>query len=121
MAVVSRAVVEYGRVGLLDEGDRVLQVQVLHEVGAALVEVDGAVVDGGVRRAGVHGAQEASRTRLDDLYGAAAVAADVGQIGGALAAGPVPGLGAAAQQLRVLQLGEQLGGGRAEEGASRRR
>lgn len=89
MAVVSRATVEYG-VGLLDQGDGVVQVQLLHQVRTALVEVDGALVDGGVRCRGVDRAQQATGAGLHDLYRTAAPAADVGQIGGPFPAGPVP-------------------------------
>ena len=52
---------------------------------------------------------------LDDLHRPAAPAADVGEVGGPLAARPVPGPGPAAQQLRGLQLRQQGGGGGAEE------
>ncbi len=115
MDVVSRAIVEYGGFGLLDQGDRVLQVEGADEIGAALVEVDSALVDGGVRGARVDRAQQPSRALLDDLDRVAAPAADVGQVGGPLTACPVPGAGAAAEQLRGLQLREQGRGFRAEE------
>lgn len=52
---------------------------------------------------------------LDDLDGAAALAPDVGEIGSALPAGPVPARCPLAQQLRGLQLRQQLGHGGTEE------
>lgn len=104
-----------GRVGLLDQGHRVLQVQGAHQVCAALVEVDRALVDGRVGGGLVDRAQEAAGAVLDDLDRAAAPAADVGEVGGAFAAGPVPGLRPAAEQLRGLQLRQQVRRRRAEE------
>ncbi|GAA3052413.1 hypothetical protein GCM10020000_37400 [Streptomyces olivoverticillatus] len=103
------------RVGGLDQGHGLLQVEVVHEVGAALVQVDRALVDGGVGGGGVHGAQQPSGGGLHDLHGAAALAADVGEVGGALTAGPVPGGGPAAEQLARLELGDHAVGLGAEE------
>ncbi len=105
-----------GRVGLLDQGDGIVQVEPAHQVAAALVEVDGALVDGGVGGGLVHGAQEPARALLDDLDGAAALAPDVGEVGGPLAAGPVPGGAAAAEQSAGLELRDHHHGLGAEEG-----
>lgn len=52
---------------------------------------------------------------LDDLDGTAAPAADVGEVGGAFTACPVPAGRPPAQQLRGFQLGQELGHRRAEE------
>ncbi len=110
-----------GRAGLLDQGDGVLQVEGADDVGAALVQMDRALVDAGVRRARVDRAQQPARPRLDDLDGAAALTADVGEVGGPLAAGPVPGPRPPAQQLRGLQLRQQLLGGGGRRGRGRPR
>ncbi|RSS41670.1 hypothetical protein EF902_22415 [Streptomyces sp. WAC05858] len=104
-----------GRSGLFHQGDRVVEVELPDEIAPALMEVDGALVDGGVGRRGVHGAQEPSGRRLHDLDRAAARPADVGEVGGALTAGPVPGGRPASQQLALLQLRHQFLGGGAEE------
>ncbi|ASR00274.1 hypothetical protein CGL27_22810 [Streptomyces sp. 11-1-2] len=104
-----------GRSGLLHQGDRVVEVELPDEIAPALMQVDGALVDGGVGRRGVHGAQQPPGRRLHDLDRAAARPADVGEVGGALTAGPVPGGRPAPQQLALLQLRHQLLGGGAEE------
>ncbi|QDL75601.1 hypothetical protein DNK48_24880 [Streptomyces malaysiensis subsp. malaysiensis] len=104
-----------GRSGLLHQGDRVVEVELLDEIAPALMEVDGALVDGGVGRRGVHGAQQPPGGRLDDLDRAAARPADVGEVGGALTACPVPRGRPAPQQLALLQLRHQLLGGGPEE------
>ncbi len=73
------------------------------------MEVDGALVDGGVGGGRVDRAQQAPGALLDDLDGAPAPAPDVGEVGGPLAAGPVPARRPPPQQLRGLQLRQQLG------------
>ncbi len=108
-----------GRIGFLDERDRVLQIQFPDQIGAALVEVDGALVDGGVRGGLVDGAQQPAGALLDDLDGAAALAPDVGEVGGPPPPGPVPARGPLAEQLRGFQLRQQLCRGWAEEGQVR--
>lgn len=79
------------------------------------MEVDRALVDGRVGGGLVDRAQEAARAVLDDLDRVSAPAADVGEVGGPFAARPVPGLRPAAEQLRGLQLWEQVRRRRAEE------
>ncbi len=73
-------------------------------------------MDGRVGGGLVDRAEEAAGAVLDDLDRATAPAADVGEVGGAFAAGPVPGLRpAAAEQLRGFQLRQQVRRRRAEE------
>ncbi|NJP74042.1 flp pilus-assembly TadE/G-like family protein [Streptomyces sp. C1-2] len=103
------------RVGSLDQGDGVLQVERAHQVGAALVEVDRALVHTGVGGARVDRAEQPSGALLHDLHRPSALAADVGEVGGAFPAGPVPGLRTAAQEAGVLELGHQGSAGGAEE------
>src|SRR4051812_27352596 len=76
-----------------DQGDGVLEVEEIDQVGLALVQVDGAFVDGGVGRGRVDGAEQPARTGFDDLDGKAAGAAQVGQVGGTFPARPEPACG----------------------------
>lgn len=101
--------------GLFHQRDGVLQVEGADEIGAPLVEVDGALVDAGVGGTGVHRAQQPPRAGLDDLDRTSALPADVPQVGGPLPACPVPGPGPPAEQLGRLQLGQQFLAGGAEE------
>lgn len=79
------------------------------------MEVDRALVDGRVGGGLVDRAQQAARAVLDDLDRLSAPAADVGEVGGPFPARPVPGLRPAAEQLRGLQLRQQVRRRRAEE------
>ena len=104
MAVVSRATVEYVGLGLLDQGHASPPGPGSHQVRTALVEVDRALWTVVCAAPAVDRAEQAAGADLDDLDRAAAPAADVGQVGGPLPAGPVPARGPAAQQLRGHQL-----------------
>lgn len=79
------------------------------------MEVDRALVHGGVRGARVDRAEQPPGALLHDLHRPSALAADVGEVGGALPACPVPGPGPAPQQTGGFQLGHQLRAGGTEE------
>ncbi len=110
-------------------GHAELEVEGVHQPGLASVDVDGAGVGGAVCPAGVDGAHHPARAGLDQLDRGASDGADVGQVAGAVAGGPVPparpppqqafaheGLedrpGPGAEEIEVpLDEGQLLGGG----------
>src|SRR4029450_4871394 len=70
---------EVGRRGV-HKGRRIAEVEVIHEIGVALMQIDGAVVDGRVRGCGVHGAEEAPGRVFHYLHRAGTGAANVGEV-----------------------------------------
>lgn len=79
------------------------------------MEVDGALVHGGVCGCFVNGSEQTAGALLDDLDRATAAAADVGEVGGALATCPVPACRPPPQQLRGFELRQEFGHSRTEE------
>ena len=104
------------RVGAADHRDVLVEVERLDEPGLAAVHVDRAGVGGGVRAAGVDGADHPAGLGLDQRDRRAAGRADVGEVAGPAPVGPEPAARAAPQQPGAGQLVDDVAGGRAEEG-----
>ena len=87
---------------LLDHGrHRIVEVETRDDVADALMDVDRAAVhDAGCRRP-VDGAEQSARAVLHDPHRRAPAATQVGEIGGALAAGPEPAAGASTEHALV--------------------
>ncbi len=116
-ADVARLARRGGVVGISggDERDPFVQIQLAHEVGVALVDVDGPAVHGAVGGAGVDRSEQAPGSGLHDTHGGPAGAPDVDQVGGPVATRPEPSGGAPPQQVALGQLLEDRRGRGPEE------
>ncbi len=104
------------RVGTLEEGDPLLEVEPAHQPGLAAVEVDRAGVGGPVGPPTVHGADHAAGPGLEQLDGRPAGRPDVGEVGGRPPVGPEPAARPASQQAGLDQPVDHLSTRRTEEG-----
>ena len=101
---------------LLDnDGDRIVEVERRDQMGDALVDVDRTWMHHGGSRGAVDGAEHATRGVLDNTHCCAAAAAQVGEIGRPLWAGPEPPAGPATQPPLLGQGVDDGAGGGSEE------
>ena len=76
--------------GRHDDRDRLVEVELGHQPGLALVQVDRSGVGGAVGRGGVDGAQDPAGDVLDQAHRRTAARPDVGEVAGAAPVGPEP-------------------------------